>query len=228
MTDSRIQSAEPPILHAVTDDAILTAPGFPAAASDVMRALGARGAVHLRAARLSAARLHALAATLAPLQAETGCLLVVNDRVDIALTVGAAAAQLTSRSLSVADARRTAPDLALGASVHSLEEAATARADGASWIVAGHVFETPTHPGADARGLDYLRSLVGAADGLPVIAIGGVRPEHVATLRAAGAHGVAAIRGIWAAENAERAAIAYLSSHDAHGGRAPPHPDGQR
>ena len=48
-----------------------------------------------------------------------------------------------------------------------------------------------------------------------VIAIGGVRPEHIPALRAAGAHGVAAIRGVWHARDAGAAVIEYLSAHGA-------------
>jgi thiazole synthase len=72
---------------------------------------------------------------------------------------------------------------------------------------------SPTHSGESGRGLDFLRTLAAAVD-VPVIGIGGVKPEHCAALRQAGAHGVAAIRGIWDAANAERAASDYLSAYD--------------
>ena len=89
---------------------------------------------------------------------------------------------------------------------------------GATWLVAGHVFETESHPGEDGRGIAFIERLV-AEHKLPVIAIGGVRPEHVRSLRAAGAHGVAVIRGVWHASDAGAAVIDYLSAHDAPGGR---------
>jgi thiazole tautomerase (transcriptional regulator TenI) len=49
---------------------------------------------------------------------------------------------------------------------------------------------------------------------IPVVAIGGVRPEHCRVLRASGAYGLAVIRGVWDAPNAERAASDYLSAYD--------------
>jgi len=111
----------------------------------------------------------------------------------------------------VADARRAAAALRLGASVHSAHQAgAAAQAD---WIVAGHVYETSSHDSVPGRGVQLIREVV-AATSLPCIAIGGVRPWHVAALRDAGAWGVAAIRGIWSASDAERAAIEYLSAHE--------------
>jgi thiamine-phosphate diphosphorylase len=182
-----------------------------------MRALGPRGAVHLRARIVPSVRLLALATALAEAQEETGCWLVANDRVDLALAVDAAGAQLTSRSLAVADARRIAPDLALGASVHDAEQARAAEREGADWVVAGHVFETASHPGAAGRGMSFLAA-VREATTLPIVAIGGIAPEHVPRLLDAGAHGVAAIRGIWVADDAERAALDYLSAYEGHRG----------
>jgi thiamine-phosphate diphosphorylase len=202
-----------PLVHAVTSDEIVARADFIDVACGVMGALGARGALHLRAGRLPASRLQALSEGLEAAQAITGAWLVINDRVDLALAARARGAQLTSRSLTVADARRAAPSLALGASVHSLEEARAAADQGADWVVAGHVFKTATHPGAPERGLAFVRSLVGGVD-VPVIAIGGVRPSHSAELREAGVYGVAVIRGIWDAANAEQAASDYLSAYD--------------
>jgi thiamine-phosphate diphosphorylase len=202
-----------PVVHAVTSDEIVLREDFIDVACAVMAALGARGALHLRAGRITAARLQELAGGLEAAQAITGAWLVVNDRVDLALGARARGAQLTSRSLRVADARRAAPGLALGASVHSLDEARAAASEGATWLVAGHVFATTTHANEPGRGLTFVRALAAAVT-IPVIAIGGVRPEHCRVLRAAGAYGLAAIRGIWDAPNAERAASDYLSAYD--------------
>jgi thiazole tautomerase (transcriptional regulator TenI) len=202
-----------PVVHAVTTDEIVARGDFIDAACAVMAALGPRGALHLRASRTTAARLEQLAQGLEAAQALTGAWLVINDRVDLALACRARAVQLTSRSRRVMDARRAAPGLALGASVHALDEGRAAASEGATWLVAGHVFPTATHAGVEGRGLPFLRALVAAVE-IPVIAIGGVRPEHLRALRDAGAYGVAAIRGIWDASNADRAASDYLSAYD--------------
>jgi thiamine-phosphate diphosphorylase len=202
-----------PVVHAVTSDEIVARADFLDVACAVMAALGPRGALHLRAGRATAARLQAIAVGLEAAQAVTGAWLVVNDRLDLAMGCRARGAQLTSRSLGVSDARRAAPTLAVGASVHSLDEARAAAEEGASWLVAGHVFSTATHPGEEGRGLPFVRALAAAVD-VPIIAIGGVRPEHCTVLRQAGAYGLAVIRGIWDAANAERAASDYLSAYD--------------
>ena len=202
-----------PVVHAVTTDEVIARADFIDVACGVMSALGGRGALHLRAGRATAARLQQLAEGLSAAQGLTGAWLVVNDRVDVALVTRAIGAQLTSRSLSVADARTAAPTLKLGASVHDVAEGVAAGEAGADWLVAGHVFETASHAGAPERGIEWLRSLSSAAT-VPVIAIGGISLDKVRQVRGAGAHGLAVIRGIWDAPNAERAASDYLSSYD--------------
>jgi thiazole tautomerase (transcriptional regulator TenI) len=206
---------EVPVVHAVTTPELALQPGFATVAAEVMAALGPRGVVQLRAPGVGGRRLLDLLATLLPTQAATGCRLVVNDRLDVALAGGAWGVQLTSQSLEPLDARAVAPELALGASVHATTEARLAAVGGADWVVAGHVFATPSHPGEPGRGSPFLRAVVEAVR-VPVIAIGGVTPADVAALRAAGAHGVAVIRGVWGAGNPARAATDYLASYDAH------------
>ena len=202
-----------PVVHAVTNDEVVARPDFIDVACAVMRILGARGALHLRASRVTGARFQSLAEGLAAAQGLTGAWLIVNDRVDVALASGARGAQLTSRSLAASDARRIAPMLAIGASVHDLDEGRVAVAAGADWLVADHVFAATSHLDAPHHGVAWVKALVGSTR-VPVIAIGGVQLRHASALRAAGVHGVAVIRGIWDAPNAEQAANDYLSAYD--------------
>ena len=206
-----------PVVHAVTNDEVVARADFIDVACAVMRVLGARGALHLRVHRVSGSRFESLAEGLAAAQGLTGGWLIINDRIDVALASGARGAQLTSRSLSAGDARRVAPGLALGASVHDLAEGRSAVVAGADWLVAGHVFASATHPGEASRGVSWVQTLVNSTT-VPVIAIGGVRIEHAVALRKAGVHGVAVIRGIWDAPNAEQAARDYLSAYENAGG----------
>jgi thiazole tautomerase (transcriptional regulator TenI) len=118
--------------------------------------------------------------------------------------------------------------LLVGASVHSLEEGVAARIEGASWGVVSNVLrgvsdsDVAHHdPGANpgpTGGIALARQLAGSS-GIPIVAIGGITPHHVAPLRRIGVHGVAAIRGIWDHENAEGAASEYLSAYDSPVGR---------
>ena len=205
-----------PVIHAVTNDKIILGKDFVARAIGVMQALGERGAIHLRSQLIPSPRLYDMACRLTSLHADTGCWCIVSDRLDIALASFAHGAQLNSRSMHVGDARKVAPKLRIGASVHSAAEAVRAESEGADWCVAGNVFETPTHPGAPRRESTFISDIVARVD-VPVIAIGGVKPEHVRSLLEGGAYGVASIRGIWEAKNSEQAAISYLSEYDGHG-----------
>lgn len=81
--------ADFPVIHAVTDSVTVMREDFLPRALSVMRALGSRGALHLRSSRASGRRLHEIATTLAAYQKETQCWLIVNDRVDVAVAVGA-------------------------------------------------------------------------------------------------------------------------------------------
>ena len=113
--------------------------------------------------------------------------------------------------MAAADVVAFAPDLWVGASVHSSQDAQSAKVGGARWIVVGHATGDSTAGQVD-RGAGFIERL--AADpALPVIAIGGVRPEDVPRLVAAGAYGVAVIRGVWNANDAGAAVIEYLSAH---------------
>ena len=199
-----------PVVHAVTSDEIMLRPGFLKKARAVMRVLGDKGAIHVRSQLLDSPTLFGITLDLLLLHAETECWCIVNDRVDVALAAGAHGVQLTAKSLKLSDVRTIAPSLRIGASVHSPEEATEAQKAGADWCVAGHVFETPSHPGEPRRESTFINELVAAVT-IPVIAIGGVRPEHVRLLIHKGAHGIAAIRGIWEDENSELAASRYLS-----------------
>jgi thiamine monophosphate synthase len=92
--------------------------------------------------------------------------------------------------------------------VHSLGEARTAASSGADGVVIGNIWDTPTHPGRPALGVDLLRRV--AALGLPTWAIGGVTPERAREARDAGAHGVAAISALWSERRPYAAAGALL------------------
>jgi len=199
-----------PRIHAVTNDEIMLRPGFLRKAMGIMRILGGKGAIHVRSQLLDSPTLYSLTLALLELNEQTKCWCIINDRVDIALACGVQGVQLTHKSIAVPDVQAIAPALLIGASVHSSEEARDAERAGADWCVAGHVFETESHPGAPRREKTFVSDVV-AAVSFPVIAIGGIRPEHVHSLVHRGAHGVAAIRGIWNDENPELAASRYLS-----------------
>jgi len=171
-------------------------------------------AVQMRERGLATRELLALATELRAITRDGGARLVVNDRVDVALAAGADGVQLGFRSMTPADVRRVAGDaLAIGRSVHDLEEVRAACAEGADWLIFGPVHATPSKVGLVApAGVEGLRAAVAAAGSVPVVAIGGLDSSNAAAARAAGAAGVAAIRAILAGDDPAASARAMSGS----------------
>ena len=127
--------------------------------------------------------------------------LVVNDRVDVALSLNADGVQLPEDGMPVAEARRiVGPDMLIGRSVHSVSGAVEAQSDGADFLIAGTIFRSHSHPDGAAQGTNLLRSLCREVS-LPVLAIGGVTSQNVHDVMEAGCSGAAVISAISEAED---------------------------
>jgi thiamine-phosphate pyrophosphorylase len=133
--------------------------------------------------------------TLAVLSAVPGAVVLVNDRLDVALAAGAGGVHLGASDLDVAAARRIAPGLVIGATCRSREDVVAAAAAGASYVGFGPVFASGSKTGLpDPLGVAAITPATGV---LPVIVIGGLSASSSAAAVAAGAHGVAVIGAIW-------------------------------
>src|ERR671937_3138256 len=190
-----------PLLHLVTD------PRLPRAQLlAVIRAAAENGAdwIQVRDHRASARELFDLAQAVVTICRPRGVRVAVNDRIDVALAVGADGVQLGGRSLPAAVARELVGALSLGVSVHSIESAVQVEAEGADWITFGHVFPTSSHPDATPRGVATLAQAVQAVH-VPVIAIGGIGTRQVGPVIQAGAAGSAVISAILDAPDPARA-----------------------
>jgi len=196
-----------PRLHAVTDAATLALPDFGVRAAAIAAA-GSAVALHARDRAAGAPALASSAARMVALAGPPEASVIVSARADIAAAVGAHGVQLAAADLAPGDARRLLPRGWIGRSVHSAKEAEAAVAEGADFLMAGSVYQTASHPGRAAAGLDLIRGA--AALGVPVIAIGGVTVERGRELRDAGAWGVAAITALWSAADPAAAALALL------------------
>jgi thiamine-phosphate pyrophosphorylase len=140
--------------------------------------------------------------------------LIVNDRLDIALAAQADGVHLGQSDLPCKEARRLAPDLIIGVSASSADEARQAELDGADYIGAGAVYDTPSKADAGSPiGLAGLRAICRAVS-IPVIAIGGITAENAALAIGAGASGVAVISAILGAPSPLDAARILRSTVD--------------
>lgn len=189
--------------------------GFEQRARAVLGAGGPGMALHLRGPRTDGATLFALAAALLPEARRVGALLFVNDRLDVALAAGVDGAHLGQRSLGVRTALAlVGPETWLGTSVHDADEALAAREDGADYAFLGTIFDTPTHPDRKGKGmgLEGLATAAGRVRGFPLVGIGGIDPARVPDVLAAGAYGVAVVRGVWDARDPATAVTRYLEA----------------
>jgi thiamine-phosphate pyrophosphorylase len=134
---------------------------------------------------------------------------IINDRLDVALAIGADGVHLGQQDMDIIDARRLAgPDLIIGISVESLADAVRAESQGADYIGISPVFATATKTDTAAPiGLDGIRR-IRAAVHLPIIAIGGITADNAAAVIAAGADGIAVVSAIVAADCPQSAAAA--------------------
>ena len=135
-----------------------------------------------------------------------GAPLLINDRVDVALALGAAGVHLPGGGLSVQEARALlGPGALIGCSCHRPEEVVLASRAGADYAVFSPIFAVPGK--GPPQGLAAL-SLAVRASPLPVFALGGVDASNALACMDAGARGVACIRSVFGAADPAAAAIA--------------------
>lgn len=157
-------------------------------------------AVQLREKDLGARELYDLGARLQEVLNPRRVPLLINDRIDVALSLDAAGVHLAGHSLPTRCARRVlGPDKLLGVSAHSLDAARRAADEGADFVVFGPVFATPSKLAyGPPQGLSQLAAVVRRVP-VPVLGIGGITPASLPRVRQTGAHGVAMIRAVLAA-----------------------------
>ena len=164
---------------------------------------GGAGAVQLREKGMPDRRLLELGRSLREVTARRGVPLIINDRPDLALLLGADGVHLGQNDLPMGAARRIlGPDLIVGVSTHEPEEARRAVREGADYIGMGPAFPTSTKVAGPPLGPEGLGRILGAVE-LPAFAIGGIGPANAALLAAGGCRRAAVCAGVLAAGGAE-------------------------
>lgn len=186
---------ELPKLYAITDCQMSNCPH-----DEMVRMMLAGGArlIQLRDKEATARQLLDAAQKCLPLTRAAGARLIVNDRVDVALTCGADGVHLGQDDLSVEEAREIlGEEKIIGVSTHSPDQFRAALETSASYIAVGPVFPTQTKENpASVVGLDLLREAGKLAD-RPIVGIGGITVERAAEVIAAGAGSVAVISALY-------------------------------
>ena len=162
--------------------------------------------IQLREKDMPLPQLSRLALKIRRMTRKAGALLIINDRLDLALAVGADGVHLGQEDLPVDLARQAAPDLIIGASSHSLKEALAAQAAGASYVNIGPLFPTRTKKwDRKFLGLRKMKQIASRLK-IPFTVMGGIKAEHIPDLVRSGAKTIAVVTAVTAADNPRRAA----------------------
>jgi thiamine-phosphate pyrophosphorylase len=173
---------------------------------DVVRAAirGGASVVQLREKAATTREMVELGQALHEITRPAGVPLIINDRLDIALTIGAEGVHLGHDDMPVALARRIlGQEGIVGASPESLEEGRQMEQAGADYLGVGDVYGTPSKPDAGTPiGIAGLAEVIRAVS-IPVVAIGGITPDNARAVIEAGAAGVAVISAVMSAPDPE-------------------------
>lgn len=141
--------------------------------------------------------------------------IIINDRIDVACVLKTDV-QLAFHSLPVEVVKQTFPHLRAGCSIHTVYEAIQAQKKGADFLLYGHVFETNSKKGKTPRGFEELAALKQAVE-IPVLAIGGIKPENVKEVLKTGVDGIAIMSGVWQATEPYRVVKQYVQQLNQEG-----------
>lgn len=168
-------------------------------------------AVQLREKDLPVRDVLRWAETLRSLTAGFGARLLINDRVDVCMAVGADGVHLRADSLPIPAVRKIlGPERLIGQSVHSASEAIEAQRAGADFVVLGPIYDTPSKRAMGTPlGLSNIRSAA-VRVAIPIFAIGGIRSDRIQEVIRSGACGVAVISALLQAPNPREAAEILL------------------
>ena len=183
-------------IYLVTDDGCLQGRALIDCVREALE--GGVTLVQYRAKTASSAEMYDEALQLKALCDSFNVPLIINDRLDIAMAVGAAGVHLGQDDLPCAAARKIlGEDYIIGVSAHNPAEARAALQSGADYLGCGAVFGTATKADVKKLGTEGLEAIC-KAKGLPVVGIGGVTADNYREVRAAGADGAAIVSGILA------------------------------
>jgi thiamine-phosphate pyrophosphorylase len=203
-------------LYLITDRMQTAGRTLPAVVADALR--GGLRVVQLREKDLTGRQLFALAGELREVTRRYGAKLLINDRVDVALAIGADGVHLGKAGLPVPDVRRIlGSERLIGYSAHGAAEALQAQRDGADFVTLGPVFQTPSKAQfGEPLGVGVLAEASRIVT-IPVFALGGVKQATVGEVLSAGARGIALISAIMTAPDpfAETEALLRTITHHA-------------
>ena len=131
---------------------------------------------------------------------------IVNDNVDIAISMDADGVHVGQSDMEAGKVReKLGPDKIIGVSCKNVEQALLAKKHGADYLGVGAIYPTGTKKDADDVTPGMLAKICQAVD-IPVVAIGGLNKEHLELLKGTGVDGIAVVSALFAADDIEKAA----------------------
>ena len=195
-------------LYLCTDRRLMTSPTIEASVESALR--GGTTVIQLREKDCSSREFYELGLRVKKITERYNAPLIINDRVDIALAVGAAGVHVGQGDLPCKVVREiVGPDMIVGVSAATLDEAVQAEEDGADYLGVGAMYATATK--TDTRPVSMEEILkIRAAVKIPIVVIGGINKQTLGNFKGTGVDGLAVVSAIVAQPDPEAAARELL------------------
>ena len=195
-------------LYLCTDRRLMTSPTIEASAESALR--GGTTVIQLREKDCSSREFYELGLRVKKITERYNAPLIINDRVDIALAVGAAGVHVGQGDLPCKVVREmVGPDMIVGVSAATLEEAVRAEQDGADYLGVGAMYATATKTDTRPVSMEELLK-IRAAVKIPIVVIGGINKQTLGNFKGTGVNGLAVVSAIVAQPDPEAAARELL------------------
>ncbi len=195
-------------LYLCTDRRLMTSPTIEASAESALR--GGTTVIQLREKDCSSREFYELGLRVKKITDAYHAPLIINDRVDIALAVGAAGVHVGQGDLPCKVVREiVGPDMIVGVSAATLEEAVRAEEDGADYLGVGAMYATATKTDTRPVSMEELLK-IRAAVKIPIVVIGGINKQTLGNFKGTGVNGLAVVSAIVAQPDPEAAARELL------------------
>lgn len=191
-------------LYVVTDRELMTTESVEQSVEAAI--LGGAGIIQLREKNITSRQFYETAKRIKTICVNYDAAFIVNDRIDIALAVGADGVHLGQKDIPIDEARRIMGDKALiGASAATVDEALKAQSLGADYLGVGAMFNTGTKKDTRSVSPQLLKEICSSVE-IPVVAIGGLNKERISVLKGSGAKGAAVVSAVVAQRDIKKAA----------------------
>ena len=195
-------------LYLCTDRRLMTSPTIEASVESALR--GGTTVIQLREKDCSSREFYELGLRVKKITERYNAPLIINDRVDIALAVGAAGVHVGQGDLPCKVVREmVGPDMIVGVSAATLEEAVRAEQDGADYLGVGAMYATATKTDTRPVSMEELLK-IRAAVKIPIVVIGGINKQTLGNFKGTGVNGLAVVSAIVAQPDPEAAARELL------------------